>query len=187
MLWVAHPENNAVRKSFFSFALIGLGLILGACAREKKVKPPPVRAQTPAEEVLRIGRNWNSSVIEKGILSKPSPVSFFRNRRTSELRLSETQADENLEIFEELELRGGKRIQCQSIFRTHLALRWFRRDGEAALEATRPAFKLKRNCSQPHQLAALEEPAHRALLVLRGDQLVAVEPKVDDRVYIPMD
>ncbi len=165
--------------------VIGLSLALSGCTGSKKANLPLVRAQTPAEEVLRIGKSWNSSVLDKGILSKPSPVSFFRNRRTSSLELSQSAVLEKLIISEELELRDGSRIQCETRFKKALSFRWLRTSGEAGIEITRPAFKAKRNCSAKSPQQFIEEPSATVLLVLRGDQLVAIEPKVDDRVYIP--
>lgn len=165
--------------------LVLAALTLTACGGgEEKVKAPVVE-ETPADEVLRIGATWTSTQPDQGLLSPPSPISMFRNQRTSQVTLERHRATEELVLDEELDLRDGTRVKCHSVVQNELKIRWGRRNGEAAVELVRPALQVARSCSGTHPEAVLSEPAVRALLVLRSDQLVVVEPTTDKRTYIP--
>lgn len=156
-----------------------------ACGGSQKEPPPPIEKESAAQEVLRIGDVWTSIQPEKGILSPPSKISLFRTHRKSELRISENRVVETLTIEEEAQVRDGPMIRCSTQFNHALGHRWGRQQGQAALELVRPALVGDRHCDLPHPEGPISEPARRALFVLRSDNLVAVEPVVDQRTYIP--
>lgn len=155
------------------------------CGGAQKGPPPTPEKQTAAQEVLRIGSVWTNVKPENGILSPPSKISTFNNSRKSELTLSETSATEHLTLVESLELRDGSQVECRTEVEHALAMRWGRREGEAALELVRPPLNLSRSCTGLHPNGPVVEPSRRVLFVLRSDNLVAVEPLLDQRSYAP--
>jgi hypothetical protein len=167
------------------FVSMALGILLSACGGGTQGPPPGPRQLTAAEEVLRIGSTWVNIEPLRGILSPPSDVSVFNTLRKSEVVLSADSATETLIIEESLELRAGGKIECQTEFNHSLTMRWGRRKGEAALELVRPPVHGPRSCSAAHPEGDLSEQAKRAIFVLRSDNLVAVEPLVDQRNYTP--
>lgn len=162
-----------------------LSLALSACGGKQEGPPPEVKTQTSADEILRLGHHWTSILPDKGILSPPSKISLFRTHRKSELRISENAVFEKLTVEEEVQLRDGPVITCLTVFEHQVGHRWGRKNGEPALEIVRPALNAVRTCNGPHPDGPIAEPARRALFVLRSDSLVAVEPVVDKRTYMP--
>lgn len=165
----------------------GTAATLLACGGPEEAAPPPVAVETPADEILRIGERWTSTAEERGLLSPPSPISVFVVREVSEITLARQSAQEELVIEEQLELRDGGALRCQTRFEHPLGVRWGRREAEAAVELRRPALRGARTCEGgSHPEPQLERTGGAARFVLRSDKLVAVEPPVDDRVYIPL-
>jgi hypothetical protein len=157
-----------------------------ACGGNKNSDTPAVKKQTAADEILRIGNLWTNVHPEKGILSPPSKISLFRTYRKSELRMSEDAIFERLTIEEEAELRDGTKIRCVTQFEHQVGHRWGHHNGDAAVEIVRPALSATRSCEGAiHPDGPIAEPAKQALFVLRSDNLVAVEPPVDQRTYTP--
>lgn len=165
--------------------LILLSATVIGCAGKTEEAQVPVQKETAADEVLRIGDEWESRVIDKGILSPPSKISVFATTTDSKIELSEAGGTEQLVIKEDIELRSGATVQCRTEFSHQLQVQWGRRQGRAAVELTRPALSGRRNCQGMHPEPTLQKDAHRALFVLRSDRLVAVEPPLEDRVYLP--
>ncbi|NLE85272.1 MAG: hypothetical protein GX607_02620 [Myxococcales bacterium] len=168
-------------------SLVGAVALFAACGGKEPAAPPPVAVETPADEVLRIGERWTSTSEQRGLLSPPSPVSVFVVREVSEITLSPTSGREVLTIEEELELRDGGALLCQTRFEHPLTVRWGRRDTDAAVELRRPGVTGARQCQGgSHPEPTLERPARAARFVLRSDNLVAIEPPTDDRIYLPL-
>lgn len=166
-------------------ALAMILLLAPACGGGNQSAPPPIQTMTAADEVLRVSDVWTSVQPNQGILSPPSKISMFRGTRSSEIRLTESSATERFTIEEEVELRSGGKVRCRTTFEHALALRWGRKAGEPAVELTRPALSGARSCDGIHPDGDLSEPALRALMVLRSDQLVVIEPLVDQRKFLP--
>jgi hypothetical protein len=167
------------------FWVLTLGLNAVGCGGGKQPDAPPIEQQTSADEILRIGTIWTATLPDQGILSPPSAISVYKNVRSSQITLSKERATELLVIEENLQLRSGAEIKCSTAFEHSLGLRFGRRQGEPAVELVRPALSGRRECSGVHPEGSFEEPARRALFVLRSDQLVPVEPPLEKRNYIP--
>ncbi len=178
---------NFLARPQTTWLLFGTATLLTACAGQEPPAPPPVAVETPADEVLRISERWTSTGEQRGLLSPPSPVSVFVVRELSEITLTPHGGREVLTIEEDLELRDGGALRCQARFEHPLTVSWGRRDMEAAVELRRPALAGARQCQGgAHPEPILERPARAARFVLRSDNLVAVEPATDDRVYLPL-
>jgi hypothetical protein len=167
------------------YLLIVVALSTASCGGGQEKPPPAIEKETAAGEIIRIGTVWTNATPEKGILSPPSKVSLFRNLRRSELRISENAIVETLTLEEEFQLRDGPVIKCSTHFEHQVGHRWGRKNGEAAVEITRPALNAPRSCDGVHPDGPIAEPARTALFVLRSDSLVAIEPLVDKRTYTP--
>lgn len=162
-----------------------LSLFAFACGGAKtEVKEPP-KSETPADEVLRIAANWVSVQPMNAILSPPSPLSVIRGSIKSNIHLTKKDAEEELTIVEDIELRGGGKVLCESVFRHPVTIRYGRKGGEAAVELGRPALNGRRTCQGVHPEPDLVADPLVALFVLKSDQLVAIEPRTDGRTYLP--
>lgn len=160
-------------------------LALAGCGGQKQESEAPVMMLSASDEILLVGKQWKSALPEKGLLSPPSPISVFETRRVSTLQIAADGAKEELVIEEQITLRAGGVITCRTVFEHDLSLRYGRKQGQAAVELVRPALSAARSCNAPHPDGALSEPTRRALFVLRADNLVAVEPPLEKRKYIP--
>ncbi len=171
-----------MKREIFALTLFTLA---SACGGKNQEPPPPIKKISAADEVLRVSNVWTSVKPNKGILSPPSKISLFRGSRSSEIHLTETSATEKLVIEEELELRDGGTVRCRTVFEHPLSTRWGHKAGEPAVELIRPALSGARSCDGMHPEGGISEPPLRALMVLRSDQLVVIEPLVDQRKYFP--
>ncbi len=167
------------------FIVLGGALAL-ACGGGGGPSETPVRKESPADEVGRIGHEWKATTADQKLMSPPSPLSMQRSQRESTLTLTAQSVREDFVVSEELELRTGQHVHCQTTFSHALKARWGRKNGEAAVELIRPQLQATRNCDGPHPEPVLAEPARRALLVLRSDVLQVVEPATDKRQYLPV-
>lgn len=170
-------------RTYIFSTILAFGL--ASCGGKKNEVKQPVEKETSAQEILRLGNLWTNVSSDKGILSPPSKISLFRIHRKSELRIAENMIVEKLAIEEEVQLRDGPIVKCSTEFEHHVGHRWGRNNGEPAVEIVRPALSAERKCNGVHPEGPIAEPAQRALFVLRSDNLVAIEPVVDQRTYIP--
>jgi len=159
---------------------------LPGCGGKGSGPPPTVAKETAEAEVTRISHRWTSTQVDKALLSPPSPISVRAQTRVSEITFGQGSAEERLVIEEQFELRSGATIRCRTRFEHGLVVRFGRKSGDAAVELTRPALQAGRSCDGPPPEATLLEPERRALLVLQSDQLIAVEPALDERIYRPV-
>lgn len=157
-----------------------------SCGPSKDAERPQVKVESVADEVLRIGETWSSAHTEKGILSPPSKVSVFTTLVRSEITLKEHGASEVLVIQEEVTLRAGGTVACETRFEHPLRLKWGRRQGEAAVKLSRPAFQGPRECNGLHPEPMISRDEVEALFVLRSDELIPIEPPLEKRKYIPL-
>jgi len=165
---------------------LSLALCATGCGSAQKQEKTPVARQSSADEILRSSTSWTSGLPEEGILSPPSAISLFKNTWTSVLRLTPTTAHETLTITENLQLRAGGELHCRTTIDHELGIRYGRRKGEAAVELWRPALNLPRSCDGLHPEGDIQKTEARALFVLRADTLVAVEPPLEKRKYLPI-
>lgn len=159
-------------------------LALG-CGGSSGTPPKTVERETAEAEVTRISRSWTSTQVDRSLLSPPSPISVRAGSRTSIVTFTDGQAHEELVISEQFDLRAGGRIRCETRFRHAVRVRFGHKSGEPAVEVVRPPLAGTRSCDAPPPEPTLVEPERRALFVLGSDQLVAVEPALDERIYRP--
>ena len=171
--------------------LVALGLLFAVgCGGEQQTQPDVVQKETPEDEILRIGRVWQSVSEAKGLRSAPDPVSVFEVRTQSTVAFTkgQPQAEEKIVVAERFEMRSGKKYVCQSEGSMRNRAEFGRFHGEAAVELRRPGLMLERRCDPPDfRELDLEIPAGGARFVLRSDQLVAFAPPLEKRVYLPIE
>jgi len=150
-------------------------------------KPEPKAARlTAADEILAIASQWSSAVPEQGLMSPPDPVSSFKHTWTSRLTLSKNSGQETLTVDEHVQLRAGGTVDCSTQIKHDVSVRFGHRAGEAAVEIQRPALSTPRTCQGTHPEGVLTQNASAALFVLRADTLVAVDPPLEKRKYLPI-
>ncbi len=174
-----------MKQRRISSALFLLLCFAISCGKREQEPDTPVKKETAADQILRISSSWSSTLIEKSLLSPPSPINVLRVTRQSDVRLEREHAQETLTISEQLELRSGRTVECSTEFEHELHIRFGRKGGHAAVELVRPPLSGTRNCTGSHPQPTISEPTRRALFVLRSDELVAVEPALDERIYRP--
>jgi hypothetical protein len=171
-------------KSLIAASALAVASLM-SCGGDEPEARAPIARETPADEVLRIGKTWTATSEQRGLLSPPSAISMFDVHELSTLELGPTSAREVLVVEEDLRLRNGAHLLCKTTVQRELGLRWGRRDGQAAAELSRPALSTPRVCDQAgHPEPVLQRQAGATRFVLRSDNLVAVEPATDGRVYI---
>lgn len=167
--------------------LLAAGL-LSACGGDEQPARAPIAHETPATEVLRLGKVWSSMTSEKGLLTPPSPISLFEVSEESRITLAPESASEELIVSEKVKLRSGVELHCSTTIKHDLGVRWGRREGESAVELTRPAVSAPRVCDRAgHPDPTITREGGPVRFVLRSDNLVAVDPATDGRVYHPVD
>lgn len=170
-----------------ALALVGSLTTATGCGGREAPPPQPPLQEAPADEILRIGERWLASSQQRGLLSPPSPISVFVVREESRIELHPNSARESLLIEEELDLRDGGKLLCQTRFEHSLGLRWGRRENEAAVELRRPPLRGTRACQGgTHPEPFLERPGGPVRFVLRSDTLTAVDPPREERQYVPL-
>lgn len=177
-----------VRGLQIALILGGATVALSACRKEEPPPLAPVVRETPADEIRRIGVVWQSVSERKGIQSPPSKISTFQHRLSSMLRLEPGQhIVEKLIVDEALQLRDGGKFVCRAEGQVNVRIVYGRRSGEAMVQLERPPVRLERACDPPSfPDPQVEIPGGVARFVLRGDRLIAVEPPLEKREYLPI-
>ena len=149
----------------------------------------PVRHETPAEAIHRIGELWESKSISKGLRSEPSKLAMFETRMVSRIRVvpGRDWSVDALEVAEVFEMRSGLRYECRAKGDVTVKLVFGRRHGEPAVEMRRPATRLARVCNPPdYPEPEVELPEVVGRFKLSGDQLIGYDPPLEKRVYLPV-
>jgi hypothetical protein len=176
------------RARYALSAVLLVGAISG-CGGNAQVAQGPVRQQTPEEEILSIGSSWEARYQDNGLRSEPSKISVFALRGLSALDLTQGQpiAHESVVLEETFKMRDGRQFGCRAEGVLQVQVRFFRKGEEPAVEVTRPDVALARHCDQP----GFPEPTvsvgnNKSSYLLREEQLVAFEPPLEKRSYIPV-
>jgi len=169
--------------------LAAAALIAGGCKGDKPAVVAPVRHETPADAIRRVGEAWSATELLKGLRSHPSPIAVYRTQAKSTVRFAAGKdwTQEHLEIDEAFEMRDGTRYVCHAEGKIRVDLVFGRRHGEPAVEMCRPATRLARACEPPgFPDPEVALPETRARFRLKGDRLLAFDPPVEKRVYLPV-
>lgn len=165
--------------------------LLAGCAPPPPRELPPIEKESPRTEILRIGHTWRALAADKGFRSEPSPIGVFQAQTRSIITFPKNGAEavEQVYVRESFSMRDGKRYNCLAEGSRTDTLRFARRPstGNAAVELSQPELQLVRQCHPAgFPNGTLTLPARTARFGLRGDQLIAYEPVIDTRIYIPI-
>jgi hypothetical protein len=166
-----------------------LALALLGCAGREPDAQAPIAHESPEDEILRVGRVWESGIAEKGFKTPPSRVTMFSRSITSTLKLDRgaPTAGEILVIEETFKVVDGGTYQCQVKANPRVTVAFGEHAGEAAIEVRRPPQELPRQCDHPgFPEPVLSLPATAARFALRGDRLIAFAPPTEARSYLPV-
>jgi hypothetical protein len=183
-------SNARARRCLVRSAAGWFTSLVVACGPGVAEPPSAPRRETPADEILRVAEVWQSTAHEKSLLSPPSPVSVADVNTESTVRFSRDgkQAKERLIFRERFQLHDGRTFECGASAELELGVAWGRRRGEAAVQLTRPAATVLRRCvPEGFGDATLEPSAGPARFVIRADRLLAVDPPLEKRVYLPIE
>lgn len=177
-------------KRSAAVSLLIAAAAVGACGGGPSPEAPVVVRETPEAQILRIGAVWEARQGGKAFRTKPDPIAVVELETISTLRLESgsEHAEETIAMRETYQMRDGGQYVCLAEGSTRVGVRYGEKSGEPAVEVTRPPLTLTRTC-QPPDFADLEAElgSGPARFVLRGDQLVAFDPPLEKRVYLPVD
>ena len=148
----------------------------------------PVAQERPDDEILRIGKTWESALDDKGFRTPPSPITMFSERVTSTLAFTPGSKT----AVETLTFAGSFKVhdatyECHARAQVTVAVAYGRHADEAAVEVRRPPVQIPRECNMPgfpEPMLDLRETAAR--FALRGDRLVPIAPATEKRAYLPI-
>lgn len=173
-----------------SVAAVAALWLAAGCTPPPKPPPAPVQLQSPRDEILHVGHVWENDERDRGFRSAPSVIASFTSRTVTRLELPEegNKAVEHVHVVEDLGLRSGQRFHCEASGQRPVTIAFAtrRQTGEAAMELAEPALILGRVCTPggfPEPTLTLRERKTR--FALGADRLVAYEPAVDRREFIP--
>jgi hypothetical protein len=167
-------------------SLVGL-LAAAACGGEEHEARVPIAQERPDDEILRIGKTWESALDDKGFRSPPSPITMFSERQASTLSLTAGSKT----AVEMLAYAGSFKVheatfECRAEAQVTVSVAYGRHADEAAIEVRRPAVRIARECNLPgFPEPVLDLPETAARFALRGDRLVPIAPATEKRVYLP--
>lgn len=187
--WAARSGLPPPRVALTAFvAFFGAGL--NACGGSPAPPPAAPVMEGPEDAIMRIAKRWEARYVDKGLRSPPSPVASFERHLVSRIELvrGEPSASETLSFSERFALRDGTTVNCGGTIELSIGVAYGRRAGEPALELSWPALARERPCEPANAaIPPLERQAGRARFALRSDQLVAVEPPLERRTFLPVD
>jgi hypothetical protein len=159
-----------------------------ACGGEAPAAQTPVRQQTPEDEIQAIATTWEARFKDNGLRSEPSKISVFAVNGLSTLTFTHGKpvAREGLLLEETFRMRDGRQFVCRVEGVLQVQVRYFHKGEEPAVEVTRPVTELTRHCDQP----GFPEPmvnigSASSSFLLREEHLVAFDPPLEKRSYIP--
>ena len=169
--------------------LAAIGL-LPACGGGGPEAQAPIAQEQPEDQILRVGRLWQSETRDTGFRTAPSPIATFVTHTASRIAIVKgaPEVRETLMVDSTFKLQDGRSFACQATAEIRTRAHYGDHAGEPAIQLERPALSLPRHCSPdgfPDPVLAL--PATTARFALRGDRLVAFAPPVERREYLPAD
>lgn len=170
--------------------LTGAAVVAAGCAGGEPEAVAPIERESPAEQILRVGKNWEARWAEQGFRTAPSRIALFDTHVTSRLSLSrgKTTARETLAFEGSFKLQDGTAYSCRAGVETTVSVAYGDRAGEAAVEVSRKGLRLSRTCDKPgFPEPEFVVPVSRARFALRGDKLVGFDPPTERREYLPLD
>jgi hypothetical protein len=185
----AEGRGNRLTIRLPVLVLVALPLMSAAtaCGGGEPEAKAPVAQERPEDEILRIGRTWESSLEDKSFRSAPSPISMFSETVTSTLQLApgSSTALETLAFDGSFKARDSN-FHCLARAELRVTVAYGRHTEEAAIEIRRPAAQVARTCDLPgFPEPVLDLPASAARFALRGDRLVPFAPPTEKRTYLP--
>ena len=159
-----------------------------ACGASEEEARAPIAHERPDDEILRIGKTWQSSLEDKGFRTPPSVVTMFTESVTSTLTLAagSTTGVESL-VYDGTFKARETTYHCQAHVDVRVSVTYGRHADEAAVELRRPDLEVLRSCDLPgFPEPVLQVPASAARFALRGDRLVPIAPPTEKRAYLPV-
>jgi hypothetical protein len=182
-------RNSSANVGLRTLVLAAATSVFSCSGAETAPLSAPAR-EGPQEAILRIGKVWEASEEENGFRSKPSPIATFHSRVRTRLTLvpGTARAEERVEYDQRFTLQDGRSANCTASQNSTINVAYGVKAGEPGIEIAWPSAHIPRKCDAPaFPLPTLEREAGRSRFVLRADQLVAVEPPTEKRVFIPVD
>jgi hypothetical protein len=171
----------------WSSALVCLAFGCASKAPPPDTAPKSVSAE---DEILGVAKLWRTMEKTRGARPASNQVSTFEIEFDTSVTLlpGKGAAKETIEVRERFQMRDGRTYECTAEHSGQMKARYGRRDGEPAVELSRPPVRLVRKC----QPADFYEPeiqlgAEGSRFLLRDEQLVGFQPPGEKRVFLPAD
>ena len=167
------------------FAITG-----GASCRKKEAPPPPPPQKLgPEERIMQVGKAWREMSQTEGYVNEVD-VAFIRvnDQLTLHIKPSSRTALVDVDRTELIRTPDGHEYHCKVEGAVRAAVRYEWRMEEASVSVRMPSANLPRACRERGFARPFKQiPDLVATYVLRGDQLVAVEPITLRSVLLPVD
>jgi hypothetical protein len=153
-------------------------------------KPPEAAKHASAQEhILNVGKSWQEGTRSEGYLNT-ADIAFLRATEKFTLHLvsGAPTATVDLEREELIRTPQGREYHCTVAGAVQAVVKYSWRVGEAAITLRVPASTHPRACRENgYANPAKQFDAVNAVYVLRGDQLVSVEPQTFRSSLLPSD
>jgi len=182
-------QRPPVAPSLLAVALLASAALATACGGGAPEAEVPIAREGPAEEIFRVGKEWESQATETGFRTPPSPIATFSGTVLSRVVFSDDQrtAKETLRFEATYKMQNGREFRCTAGTEVTLPVRFADHHGEAAVEMQRPRVELVRRCvPDGFPEPRLDLPPATARFALRADRLVAFAPAAERREYLPL-
>jgi len=162
----------------------------GLSCRKKEAPPPPPPAKLgPEERITQVGKAWREMMQSEGYVNQPD-VAFIRvnDQFTLVIKPGSRTALVDVDRTELIRSPDGREFHCKVEGAVRAAVSYAWRMEEASISVHMPTANLPRACRESGFSRPFKEvPGISATYVLRGDQLVAVEPITLRSVLLPVD
>ncbi len=184
------PQTNIARRMAAFIALAMVVVLGGWSCGPKRTAPPPAPPKVSAEErIITVGKAWREMTQTEGFVNQ-SDVAFIRvtDKFTLHLNPGSKTALVDIRRNELIRSPNGREFHCkvQGAIRATVDFAW--RMEEATVSVQMPSAALPRTCRERGFNRAFKQfPALSATYALRGDQLMAIEPRTLRSTLLPSD
>lgn len=161
-----------------------------SCSSATPVQLAPIVQEGPDEAIVSIGRRWEAQLSENGTRSRPSAIASFERQSNTLVTLTagQTRVPMSQQFYESFVMVTGEKLQCNTQAEFEAQAAFGLKNGETVLQLSWSAASISRVClPEDPRIPALARKAGSARFALRSDRLVAIEPALEKREFIPVD
>ncbi|MBI5531104.1 MAG: hypothetical protein HY898_00210 [Deltaproteobacteria bacterium] len=162
---------------------------LPCCGSGNEKPPEPPKRASAQERILSVGKSWQEGTRSEGYVNT-ADIAFLRTTDKFTLHLTSGKSTGTVDLEREELIRTpqGREYHCTVTGAVQAVVKFSWRGEEAAVAVRVPASTHPRSCRENgYPSPSKQFDAVNAIYVLRGDQLVAVEPQTLRSSLLPAD